>query len=401
MWRRVSEGAASCCERLWEAGYEAYPVGGCVRDLLLGRVPGDWDVTTSAKPEDVIELFEHTAATGVKHGTVTVIQGEEHIEVTTFRTEAGYSDGRHPDHVRFEATLQEDLARRDFTINAMALGRDGNILDLFGGREDLASKLIRCVGEAERRFSEDALRMLRAVRFGAQLGFELEDETMQTIYKCKCNVKSLAAERVRVEIEKTLCSSRPERVKDFFDLGLMLPWTRERPGELSGLNNVAAYPLVRWASLCAGLLNSNSQADTDAFLRALKLDGDTIRACAAGEALWRFGTPNSDKAWRHALARFGEEGCRAGAVICEICGEPGAQAALQRVLEQRPCVSVGQLAVSGGQLAQLGLEGIQIGQAQRMLLEHVLDRPDDNRADILMDKVNYIKAGMVGRGEKS
>lgn len=386
MWKQVSAGAAHCCSRLWQAGYEAYPVGGCVRDLLLGRVPGDWDVTTSAKPEDIIELFDHTAATGVKHGTVTVIQGDEHIEVTAFRTEAGYSDGRHPDHVRFEATLQEDLARRDFTINAMALDRDGNIVDPFGGRADLERRLIRCVGEARRRFAEDALRMFRAVRFAAQLGFELEDKTLQAIYECRCNVKLLAAERVRVEVEKTLCSPRPERVKDFFDLDLLSPWTPERPGELFGLNRVAPRPLARWAGLCANLLRANDRADTEVFLRALKMDGYMIRACAAGEKLWRSGTPGSDKEWRRALAQYGEDGCRAGAVICEICGVPDAQAALRGVLAQKPCVSVGQLAVSGGQLAQLGLEGRRIGQMQRMLLEHVLDRPEDNRAEFLLDK---------------
>lgn len=386
MWKQVSTGAALCCDKLWQAGYEAYPVGGCVRDLLLRRVPGDWDITTSARPEEVIKLFERTVATGVKHGTVTVIQGDEHIEVTAFRTEMGYSDGRHPDSVRFDATLQEDLARRDFTINAMALDRDGSIVDPFGGRADLEQKVIRCVGEAKRRFSEDALRMFRAVRFGAQLGFELENKTLQAICECKCNVKSLAAQRVRVEVEKTLCSPRPEQVKNFFDLGLLTAWTRAKPLELSGLSAVDPQPLLRWAGLCAGLLKANSQTDVISFLKALKLDGYMIRACAAGEKLWRTGTPVSQRDWRHALAQYGRDGCLAGAVICEVCGTQGAQAALGSVLAQNPCVSVGQLAVSGGQLAQLGLKGIQIGKMQRRLLEHVLDRPEDNRAEFLLDK---------------
>lgn len=386
MWEQVNTGAAFCCERLWQAGYEAYPVGGCVRDLLLGRVPEDWDVATSAKPEDVIRLFDHTAATGVKHGTITVIHDSGHIEVTTFRTEAGYSDGRHPDAVRFDATLQEDLSRRDFTINAMALDRDGGIMDPFGGRSDLEQKLIRCVGTAQQRFSEDALRMFRAVRFGAQLGFDLECETIEAVHKCKCKVESLAAERVRAEVEKTLCSSRPEQVRGFFELGLMERWTGVRPAELSALNRVDPQPLLRWAGLCAALLKADGQSDSAGFLRALKLDGYIIRACAAGEQLWRAGVPKCDKDWRHALARYGEAGCHAGAVICEVCGGPGALAALDKVLERKPCVSIGQLAVSGGQLAQLGLEGRQIGEMQRMLLEYVLDHPSDNCAHILLKK---------------
>ena len=366
-------------------------MGGCVRDLLLGRIPGDWDVATSAKPELIMELFEHTAATGVKHGTVTVIREDEYIEVTTFRTEVGYSDGRHPDAVRFDATLQEDLARRDFTINAMALDRDGTIIDLFGGQADLNKKIIRCVGEPEQRFAEDALRMFRAVRFGAQLGFELEEKTLQAIYNCSCNVKQLAPERVRVEVEKTLCSSRPEQVKDFFELGLMERWTGVRPAQLSALNRVYPQPILRWAGLCAALLKGDGQFDVAGFLRVLKLDGYIIRVCAAGEQLWRTGVPESDKDWRHALARYGEAGCRAGAVICEVCDGPGALAALDEVLKHKPCVSIGQLAVSGGQLAQLGLEGRRIGEMQRILLKHVLDHPSDNRVHILLKKAAELK----------
>ena len=168
---------AACCGALRRAGYEACPVGGCVRDLLLGRAPGDWDIATSARPEAVTALFERTVPTGLKHGTVTVLLGGMALEVTTFRGESGYSDGRHPDRVTFGVGLREDLARRDFTINAMALAPDGSVLDPFGGRADLARRLIRCVGEPERRFTEDALRMLRAVRFAAQLGFSLEART--------------------------------------------------------------------------------------------------------------------------------------------------------------------------------------------------------------------------------
>ena len=181
--REIPGGVAALCARLRSAGREAYPVGGCVRDLLLGRTPGDWDVTTSARPEEVMALFERTVPTGIKHGTVTVLTGAGGVEVTTFRAEGGYADGRHPDAVTFGGDLAGDLSRRDFTINAMALGPDGAVIDPFGGRADLKAGLIRCVGEPERRFVEDALRMLRAVRFSAQLDFAIEGATAEALRK--------------------------------------------------------------------------------------------------------------------------------------------------------------------------------------------------------------------------
>lgn len=200
---------AACCGTLRRAGHEACPVGGCVRDLLLGRAPGDWDIATSARPEAVTALFERTVPTGLKHGTVTVLLGGMALEVTTFRGESGYSDGRHPDRVTFGVGLREDLARRDFTINAMALAPDGSVLDPFGGRADLARRLIRCVGEPERRFTEDALRMLRAVRFAAQLGFSLEARTAAALASCAPLLERVSGERIRAELEKTLLSPHP------------------------------------------------------------------------------------------------------------------------------------------------------------------------------------------------
>ena len=160
-----------------EAGYEAYVVGGCVRDSILDRVPGDWDITTSALPEQVKELFHRTVDTGIQHGTVTVMMGKEGFEVTTYRVDGEYHDGRHPDAVTFTRSLEEDLKRRDFTINAMAYHPGHGLVDLFGGMEDINRKIIRCVGDPVERFTEDALRMLRAVRFSAQLGFTVEENT--------------------------------------------------------------------------------------------------------------------------------------------------------------------------------------------------------------------------------
>ena len=203
--------AAACCRRLWEAGYEAYPVGGCVRDLLLGRTPPDWDVTTSALPEQVMALFPGAVPTGLRHGTVTLPTRGGPVEVTTFRTEGGYADGRHPDAVSFRATLREDLARRDFTVNAMALDRDGTVIDPFGGRADLAARLLRCVGDPALRFREDALRMFRAVRFSAQLDFALCDDLPPAIRANAGRASALSAERVHGELEAILLSPRPAK----------------------------------------------------------------------------------------------------------------------------------------------------------------------------------------------
>lgn len=388
-WERVSPGAADCCQVLWQAGFEACPVGGCVRDLLLGRVPGDWDVTTSARPEQVIDLFDHVIETGVKHGTVTVILGEEPIEVTTFRGEGRYSDGRHPDEVRFHTTLEEDLARRDFTMNAMALKRDGTIVDPFGGRVDLSNGIIRCVGDPVRRFGEDGLRMFRAVRFGAQLGFRLTQDTIEAIRTCAGGAEQIAAERVRVEVEKTLCSDRPAAAMQFFSLGLMTRWASGGPTDLCFLSRLPAEPLLRWAGLCARLMAGGCIEATEPFLRGMKLDADTIRACGRGWDLWQGGLPEDAAGWRRALAGYGTDGSRAAAAMA------GAEVllGLEAVLAQDPCVRVEQLAVSGQDLFDMGLRGAQIGRVQRHLLEHVLTCPGDNHAEVLALKTEEFLAG--------
>lgn len=388
LWEQVSAGTVQCCRTLWDAGFEAYPVGGCVRDLLLGRVPGDWDVATSARPEQVIELFEHVVPTGVKHGTITVVLKDESIEVTTFRGESGYSDGRHPDMVYFDATLKEDLSRRDFTINAMALAPDGKIVDLFGGRADLGNGIIRCVGRPEQRFAEDALRMFRAIRFAAQLGFQLTQETELAIRACAGGAEYIAAERVRVEVEKTLCSDRPACVTHFFSFGLMTRWASGCPMDFYCLSHLPAEPLLRWAGLCARLMEEECIASVEDFLRTLKLDGTTIRGCEAGWTLLRQGLPEDDVGWRRALAAYGTDGCRASAAMA---GEK-ALLQLEAVLSQNPCVCVERLAISGGELAQRGLKGIQIGAAQRFLLEHVLGKPEDNRPEVLASKLEEFLA---------
>ena len=205
---------------LRDAGFEAYAVGGCVRDSLLGRVPSDWDITTSALPEDIKKIFRRTVDTGIAHGTVTVLLDDEALEVTTYRIDGTYSDGRHPDQVTFTPSLSEDLMRRDFTINAMACSESTGLVDLFGGLEDLKEKRIRCVGDPMARFSEDALRILRAVRFSAQLGFSVSEETLAAIKKLAPRLGAVSAERICQEMMKIMGSPHPSCFRMAWENGI-------------------------------------------------------------------------------------------------------------------------------------------------------------------------------------
>ena len=206
--------------KLADEGYEAYAVGGCVRDSVIGRVPDDWDITTSARPEDVKRIFRRTVDTGIEHGTVTVMIGREGYEVTTFRIDGEYKDSRHPENVEFTASLKEDLKRRDFTINAMAYNEQEGIVDLFGGMDDIQSGIIRCVGNPADRFAEDALRMLRAVRFSAQLGYDIDKDTAAAIEELAGTIAAVSKERIHTEIGKTIMSSHPEYIEKACLLGI-------------------------------------------------------------------------------------------------------------------------------------------------------------------------------------
>ena len=232
-------------------GHEAFPVGGCVRDSLRGVEPEDWDICTSALPAEVMEIFPGSRPTGLKHGTVTVVVGSRSAEVTTFRTEGNYRDHRRPDSVTFVPDLLSDLARRDFTMNAIALSADGMITDPYGGVADIQNRCIRCVGEAKTRFEEDALRMFRALRFSARLGFTIEPETLRAIEDCAPTASELAPERVRDEIEKILLTPRPETVGIAIGFGLLSRYVGNGAA-LPGLAKIAKMPkkaLPRWAAL--------------------------------------------------------------------------------------------------------------------------------------------------------
>ena len=203
---------------LEEAGYEAYAVGGCVRDSILGREPDDWDITTSAKPEEIKRLFPRTIDTGIRHGTVTVMLDKEGFEVTTYRIDGDYEDSRHPKEVTFTANLAEDLKRRDFTINAMAYNESRGLVDLYGGLADMEAGIIRCVGDARERFTEDALRMMRAVRFSAQLGYRIDEKTREAIKALAPNLRKISAERIQTELVKLVVSPHPDYLRIAYEM---------------------------------------------------------------------------------------------------------------------------------------------------------------------------------------
>ncbi|MBQ8596767.1 MAG: CCA tRNA nucleotidyltransferase, partial [Lachnospiraceae bacterium] len=207
-------------DTIMDAGYEAYAVGGCIRDSILGRIPDDWDITTSATPDQVKELFKRTVDTGIQHGTVTVMLDKEGFEVTTYRIDGEYEDSRHPKEVTFTANLVEDLKRRDFTINAMAYNDKAGLVDVFEGIQDIERKMIRCVGCPKERFTEDALRMMRAVRFSAQLGYEIEENTAVAIKELAGNLVNISAERIQVELVKLVTSPHPENLRIAYETGI-------------------------------------------------------------------------------------------------------------------------------------------------------------------------------------
>ena len=217
----IPENAGMILSTLHQAGFEAYVVGGCVRDSILNRVPGDWDITTDAKPPEIKSLFRRTVDTGIEHGTVTVMLGKEGFEVTTYRIDGEYADGRHPKDVTFTANLREDLRRRDFTINAMAYNTAEGLIDIFGGMEDIENKMIRCVGDPQERFGEDALRIMRAVRFSAQLDYQVEAQTKKAIMSLAPALSKISAERIQTELVKLLCAAHPGRIRDAWEMGIL------------------------------------------------------------------------------------------------------------------------------------------------------------------------------------
>lgn len=439
----MPEKAKSILNTLHGAGFEAYVVGGCVRDSLLGRVPNDWDVTTSARPEQVKALFRRTIDTGIQHGTVTVMMDREGFEVTTYRIDGKYEDGRHPSQVTFTPSLEEDLKRRDFTINAMAYNDEDGLVDLFGGISDMENHLIRCVGDANARFGEDALRILRAVRFSAQLGYEIEEKTKEAIAKLAPTLKQISAERIQTELVKLLVSDHPDYLRIAYDTGItkvILPEfdvCMETPqnhphhcynvGEhtLVSLTEVPADKVLRLTMLfhdvgkpkCLTIGKDGvthfyghpkvGEKMTVEILRRLKFDNDTIHMVAKLIEYHDVGNEEepSLRLMRRIMNRVGEDAFPAmfrvwkGDVLAQsmylreekLAKIDAWEALYEEVCAAHQCVSLKTLAINGNDLIQMGVQpGKEIGRCLQALLEEVLEEPERNTREYLIDRAKKL-----------
>ena len=373
-------------------GHAVCLVGGCVRDMILGVQPQDWDICTSALPEQVMDIFPQSRPTGLKHGTVTVVENAKSVEVTTFRSESSYTDHRHPDSVSFVGDLTADLSRRDFTMNAIAVHTDGLVSDPFGGMDDIKNKLIRCVGDPEKRFEEDALRMFRAIRFSARLDFAIEPATRAAIIKKAPLAAALAAERVRDETEKILLTKRPELVFDLIRAGLLDRYLLCRLSDDTLLRRISALPrkaLPRWAALCLILQQGGCISSPTDFLLSLRLDSRTIRCFADCAVLLEQAPPGSSVEWKRLLSRKGVDTVTCAAQCSDALYGGESQKALKAVLKSGECFSMKHLAVTGDDLLALGIHGRQLGEMLRFLLDYVMEYPENNKRELLLSLAKY------------
>ena len=387
----LDPGAAALLDTLHAAGYAAYAVGGCVRDSLLGRTAHDWDLCTSALPQQVMELFgaEQCIPTGLQHGTVTIKYGGQLYETTTFRTEGSYTDGRHPDAVQFVPDVREDLARRDFTINAMAYNEAEGLVDPFGGQKDLQNGLLRAVGEPQQRFTEDALRILRLYRFAARFGFALDATTARAARQLAPHLDCISAERIQEELAKLLTAPQPGAYLEPAVLAVVLP--ELTPAALDAAKPVVdACPAgeknlpVRWAALLGAL----GETDTRRVLKRLRCSNACIEETAvlvretAGEGVCRSFSEEKASAHPgdiHIRQLLGRYGLCTVERLCALCAALQPQnasdcaLAAQRARQLEAdgvCCRVSQLAVNGRDLMTAG---IPAGPALRRVLEALLD----------------------------
>ncbi len=432
---QLPEKVRKIIETLETAGYEAYAVGGCVRDSILGRKPDDWDITTSAKPGEIKNLFPRTVDTGIKHGTVTVLLAGEGFEVTTYRIDGDYEDGRHPNEVTFTANLREDLRRRDFTINAMAYNDRSGLVDIYGGISDMENQVIRCVGNAGERFGEDALRMLRAVRFSAQLGYRIDEITGEAVKKLAPNLQKISAERIQTELVKLATSPHPDYLRIAYELGItaqVLPefdLCMETPqrhkhhcynvGEhiLHSMLGVQPDKVLRLGMLFHDIGKPQTltvdpdgtthnkkhpfegEKITRKAMRRLKFDNDTIDQVTKLVLYHDYDIAPTQAGVRRAMNRMGENifamifTVRRADISAQsdymreekLAKVDYIEKLYQEILTRRDAVTLKDLAVSGSDLIAEGMQpGREIGETLAALLDKVLEDPDLNTREILL-----------------
>lgn len=354
-------------------GGEAYIVGGCVRDMLLSLCPSDFDVTTSLSPENIINCFDKTIATGIKHGTVTVISDKKSVEVTTYRTDGTYKDNRHPENVNFVKNIKEDLSRRDFTINAMAYNKKTGIVDLFGGQEDLKNKILRTVGNPYKRFNEDALRIMRLFRFSCQLGFNIEDSTYTAALNCAEELANISRERIASELFKALLSPYPERLSPLLQSGAL---------EFCGINKgtvkeeLASLPLDRDIRFISLINNLNAKGEV--VCKELKTDKGLLKLCSETEEL--FNNPPKDIiSCKKALKDYSQK-----AVFTSLLLTNNDTSVIEKIVNSKEPYKISHLNIDGNKLKALGISGVKTGEVLEKLINHVIEYPEDNTGEKLI-----------------
>ena len=375
-------------ETLQKNGYEAYAVGGCVRDMLNGDTPHDFDITTSAEPEAVISLFKKTVPTGIKHGTVTVIINGVPNEVTTYRTDGEYRDHRRPDSVIFVKSLREDLARRDFTVNAMAYNKKDGLKDFFGGKQDIQNRILRAVGEPKRRFYEDALRILRLFRFSSVLGFNIEENTLKAALGYAPTLKNVSAERIYSELLKTVCGKNPAALKPLTDIGGL---------RFSGLTAAPDYgilPLLNSADTKLFAFLYSGGAEVTAALDFLKVPNKTKKTARDMLTLLNMPFPSTKTEIKEMLyltsplsvenyfdykAAYGEN--------CE-----NARNMLSEIIENAEPYKISDLKICGKDLKKLGISGRETGEMLEALRKYVIPDPTLNTKSRLLEEIKNLRS---------
>ncbi len=423
---RMPEKVEYIIEQLIKQGYEAYAVGGCIRDSILGKEPKDWDITTSASPSQIKENFSRTVDTGILHGTVTVLLEKESFEVTTFRIDGEYEDNRHPKSVVFTSDLIEDLKRRDFTINAMAYNYETGLVDEFNGIVDLEKKIIRCVGDAKERFMEDALRMLRAIRFSAQLDFQIEEQTREAVVELAPNLIHISKERIQIELTKLLTSKHPEHIREVFETGMIDPILPQinRMGKIPDkttngkrtvlehsiamLKQVEADPILRWA-----VFLHDTEGETKKLLKDLRFDNKTTDYVERLVRWFFIFLSENKESLRKSVYQVGEDIFplllhvkeadikTKDDLECERLLEEHQKVknAYQEILQNGDCLSLKDLAVDGEDLISVGIApGKEIGKYLNKLLEMVFIDPRANTKEYLLKSLKNIKT-LDGQGK--